>query len=869
MVKVGSMTSTRRVLMTAGVVVLCTSGAFAAPWGKKAKQAGPAPAAASDSASVGMTLSSIELVASPAPRLVLHTSAAPVYTSYSPTPDTFVVDLTGTTKGTALTIPAALPASVSSINADDVTEMGTHLTRVTVHLSQPAPLAASAGDNSVSVDLPVPAVAAESAAESDRSKAPIAAGETPALQPVPVADAPKSVEPAVTTEPIPVAKAKTLKEVRTSGSGEAMEVQLAADGDMQFRAFPLENPSRIVIDVDGVRSAVAQKSMAVKDGVVRRIRVGEFSTKPLVTRIVLDLDRKSGYDVTKEGDHLRVTFKSDVQTAAATALPAAPPVAAPVKVAEETKPAPPPPSPAVTAVDVTEKKTEAPKVVQVAQSKPAPKSEPAAMPAATAPADIPSQVPTIAETSSTWKMPESASKGAKAVINAPQDQPAPRRTRGTPAPAEDVFNDAQQPAPAAPQTTPLGGGTRTLSAGQKVYTGEPISLNLKDADIKDVLRTFSQLTGLNVAIDPDVSGSVTVDFTDVPWDQALEIILRQNNLGYILEGNVMRIGRVDRLASETAANRRLQEEQRLNVPLTSVSMKLSYARASEVAGLLRELASPRARIIVDQRTNQLIITEIPAYLETMQRLIEAVDVPTRQVVIEARIVETSKTFLHQWGFQWGFNGTANPALGTGTGLVFPNRVDLVGGPFDFGPGNPVLSMSLSNVLGTFNLDLQLNAAEAEGLVRVISAPRVTTQDNTAAEIQSGFQIPYQTRINFTTTIQYVDATLRLSVTPQITDAGTVIMDIAVQKNEPATGLAIAGGSGTPLSTRQARTRLMVRDGGTSVIAGIYQTKDNASESRLPVLHSIPIIGNLFKEHNISTSHDELLIFITPRIVKSS
>ena len=412
-------------------------------------------------------------------------------------------------------------------------------------------------------------------------------------------------------------------------------------------------------------------------------------------------------------------------------------------------------------------------------------------------------------------------------------------------------------------------GGRTLSGGEKAYTGEPLSLNLKDADIKDVLRTFAQLTGLNIAIDPTVTGSVTVDFVDVPWDQALEVILRQNSLAYVLEGNVMRVGTATRLSEEAESNRRLSEQERLNVALSTVGFKLSYARANDVASLLREMASPRARIIVDHRTKQLIISEIPGYLQTMRNLIDSVDVPTRQVVIEARIVETTKLFIQQYGFNWGFHGTMDPSLGTGTGLVFPNRIDTVGGPFNFGVGNPVISFSLQNVLGTFTLDLALLAAETEGIARVISAPRVMTQDNTPAEIQSGFQIPYQTRINFTTTIQYLDATLRLAVTPQITQSGTVIMDIALQKTEPATGLAIEGSAGTPLSTRQAKTRLMVRDGGTAVIAGIYQTKENNAQTRMPFVHQIPILGNLFKTHNINSSHDELLIFITPRIARSS
>jgi len=184
-----------------------------------------------------------------------------------------------------------------------------------------------------------------------------------------------------------------------------------------------------------------------------------------------------------------------------------------------------------------------------------------------------------------------------------------------------------------------------------------------------------------------------------------------------------------------------------------------------------------------------------------------------------------------------------------------------------GDGRDILTLNFLDVLGVFDLDFTLRAAETAGYVKVISAPRVTTQDNTPAEIQSGFQIPYQTRINFTTTVTYLDATLRLSVTPQITEAGTVIMDVQLQKNEPAEGLAFEGAAGTPLTTRRASTRLMVRDGGTAVIAGIYTTRDNRGQERVPILHNIPILGELFKTHNLSTQHDELLIFITPRIVR--
>ncbi len=877
MVKVRRMTRAKLILLITGMLVANVTGASAAFW--KRNTAAKAPAQASAAATpTGMSLTAIDIESAPVPRLILRTTSSPVYTSYSPMPDVFVIDLTGASKAASLVIPSILPSSLGSISVDEVTEMGSKLTRVTVHLAQSASIEAAAEENSIAINLPAastPAVAEVApVAKPEEAPPPVktatttetapavkveeipASASAPAIEPVAEAAKP-TIEPAVTAEPLPLtAKAKVLRKIETSGAGAAMDVTIATDGDTTYNTFKLQRPARAVIDLDGINNKLAKNIIDVSDPVVKRIRVSQFKGAPQpVTRVVLDLDDNATYQVTKTASGLHVTFgAAAIATAPVTPPPAPKPKDEQPLVAAT--PAPPPPAIIVTAKAVPP------------------------------PAGIPERVPTIAENEA-WKMPEPP-KRAKSVINAPQDQTPPmstkkRRNTTSPTtaavvdptpPGENVFSDPQAPTPPAsqaPNGTLLssGSGGRTLSGSDKPYTGEPLSLNLKDADIKDVLHTFQQLTGLNIAVDPQVTGSVTVDFTDIPWDQALEIILRQNGLAYVLEGNVMRVGTTTRLAEETKSNRELAEQQRLNVPLETVGFKLSYARATDVSALLREMASPRARIIVDQRTNQLIISEIPLYLQTMRNLIQSVDVPTRQVVIEARIVETTKTFAQQYGFQWGFHSSMDPSLGTGTGLVFPNRIDTVGGPFNFGAGVPALSFTLQNVLGTFNLDLALLAAENEGLVRVISAPRITTQDNTSAEIQSGFQIPYQTRVNLTTTVQYVDATLRLTVTPQITEAGTVIMDIQVQKNEPDTGLNIVGGAGTPLSTRRAQTKLMVRDGGTTVIAGIYQVKENNGQSRMPFLHQIPVLGALFRTHDISSSHDELLIFITPRIVRSS
>jgi type IV pilus assembly protein PilQ len=848
MVKVASMRRAKRILLTAGVLLIGVGTADARIWGsrKADKPAASAPAAST------IVLNAIEIQGS---RVLLHTTGSPAYTSYSPSPGTFIVDLTDTGRDAAVVVPSNLPGAVASIAADEVVEMGSRLTRVTFRFAEPLHPEVAAIEKAVVVTVPAVAVPVQSAAsEVLPAVTPLASEPAQSTGIEAVAEPTIEVsEPIARVEEIPLPRARSVRRIDAVRNDGNVEVRISGDGQLKYKVFRLESPSRLVIDLDGVKNAAPKNTVAIDDSIVQRVRIAQF--QPTVARVVVDLTQKANYDIAVVGDELRVAFGGAVAS-------------------KEQAPVATPQPPAATVADVVPPPAPMPaRVETVAASTPAP-------------LDIPSQVPTIAPVERTttreitnaglsekkttpkpasWKVPEPASRGARSKITSAADQ-APAQQ---PPMREDVFRDA------SPEQTTAGrvgvgqplSGARTLSPGQRVFNGEPISLNLKDADIKDVIRTFAELTGLNIAVDPGVSGSVTVDFVDVPWDQALDLILRQNTLTFTLEGNVMRIGTIARIAADAETSRRLEEEERLSVALTTLSFKLSYARAPEVQSLLRDIASPRARIIVDPRTNQLIVSEIPEVLRTMQNLIMTVDIPSRQVMIEARIVESLRTFTQQYGFTWGFGGDLDPSLGTGTGLVFPNRIGFDGGPFNFGLGNPIISLTLFDVLGTFDLDLALSAAETQGYAKVVSAPRVTTQDNMSAQITSGFQIPYQTRVNFTTTVAYLDATLSLSVTPQITEAGTVIMDISVQKNEPATGLTIPGAAGTPLTTRQARTRLMVRDGGTAVIAGIFQTRDGDARARVPYVHNIPIIGNLFKSRDITTSHDELLIFITPRIVR--
>lgn len=399
------------------------------------------------------------------------------------------------------------------------------------------------------------------------------------------------------------------------------------------------------------------------------------------------------------------------------------------------------------------------------------------------------------------------------------------------------------------------------------YTGEPIDLALKDAPLIDVLNTFAELSGLNFVLDPGVQTRVSLRLQGVPWDQALELILKINNLGYVLENNIMRIAPTTKLAQEAQQKRQLEKEEDLNLPIQTIIKRLSYARADEIQTKVKKVMSERGDLFIDERTNTIILMDIEKYIPRALNLIKNLDIPPRQVLIEARIVETTKNFTQQLGIVWGFTGVADTAHGNPTGLKFPYTYNILG-DVALPKGETILDATFGNILGSFNLDLALTAAESEGLVKIISSPRVITQDNLPAKIQSGVQIPVQTTANNTYTVTYIDATLMLQVTPQITEAGTISMQVDVKKREPLTALMVTGGTNAPISTREAQTRIMVKDGGTTVIGGIYQITDNKSQDRIPFLHKIPILGNAFKNKNYSKRHDELLIFITPRIVQN-
>ena len=529
------------------------------------------------------------------------------------------------------------------------------------------------------------------------------------------------------------------------------------------------------------------------------------------------------------------------------------------------------PAPAPTAVVATSVSQPAPAVHEPAPAKVDTATAPATAPAAPVPPPAEPAVthvapPPPAAPKAATSSPATANAAPVAVpASAPKapSRPAPKSTRG-----EALFEaaaaalDQEQAAPANNQYR-----SRTISEAQSQFTGEPISLDLKDADIKDVFRTISQLTGLNIVIDPEVRGTVTVQLEDVPWDQALDLILKQNSLGYVLENNIMRIATTAKLQAEESDRARLAEARQAAEPTRTVIKKLSYAKASEIVPTLQSVMSKRGAIVVDARTNTLIIREIPTYLPAVLQLIDNLDTATPQVVIESRIVETTKSLGRSLGINWSVRGKADVDSGNTTNLIFPN---IVRGGIDVGLGNgpTVASLVLGNILNTFNLDVALTAAENQGLLKIISSPKVTSLTNTPALIQSGVQIPVQTTVNNTTTVIYVDATLKLDVTPQITAEGTILLTVNVSKREPAVALNLALGQNVPLTIREYRGQVLVKDGGTTVIGGIFQINDQDQNNMIPGLWKIPVLGNLFRNKTRTEKHDELLIFITPRILRS-
>jgi type IV pilus assembly protein PilQ len=453
-------------------------------------------------------------------------------------------------------------------------------------------------------------------------------------------------------------------------------------------------------------------------------------------------------------------------------------------------------------------------------------------------------------------------------------------------------------APASQQISSAPSSPVVFSPGslgmKRVYTGRRISLDFKDADIQDILRLIAEVSNKNIIAGDDVHGKITMKMTNVPWDQALDIILQTNNLGMVQVGNIIRVAPLATLRKEQEAQLEAKQKQEKLEELVTRIIPVNYAKASDLAAQLKSLLTSRGSVSVDARTNSIIIKDVPKVITESEKLVKALDLQTPEVLIEARIIEANTNFTRQLGVQWGTAYHASPAYGNPTGLAFPNTIGVGGGtiqqnstsqplPLSGGVGasgnNYIVNLpaavgtgsggavgfTFGNLTNSFLLDLQLSAMEQTGEGKIISSPKVTTLDNTQAKIQQGVSIPYQTVSQMGTQTQFIDAVLSLEVTPHITANGSIIMKIKADKNAPDTSILSA--SGVPsIDKKEADTEVLVKNGETTVIGGIYQFNKSTTISGVPWFYKIPLIGWLFKNTTKTNSTTELLIFITPRIV---
>lgn len=475
--------------------------------------------------------------------------------------------------------------------------------------------------------------------------------------------------------------------------------------------------------------------------------------------------------------------------------------------------------------------------------------------------------------------------------NAALASPSPQTLSAAAGPNHAIPNAAQitvKPAVADASQPPVA---QPVAAAVKNYTGEAISVNLKDVDLKDFFRLIHEISGLNVVLDPAVRGSVTLVLDEVPWDQALDIVLRNNGLSKELDGNVLRIATRDTLKREANDERDLLKAETEAVDPVTVTRILSYAKASELMNPLKRFLSSRGDVMAIDRSNTLIIRDIPAVMPQVDNLIRQLDRKSQQVEIQARVVQASRSFARDIGTQFGvagFNATpntvnfygGNPVAAQGSPLFHqPAPPIVVGSPTAAGPSStgqiplnvnlpavaPTSGFLFSRVSPNYTLDFIITAAESKGVGKLLSSPQLVTQNNALAEIKQGTQIPIQTTINNTISVQYVDAVLRLQVTPQITADGNVFMEVVVENTQVDSGIPLVNGI-PALSTQSAKTKVLVGDGGTVVIGGVMVSQQQTNVLQVPLLGNIPLIGHLFKETSVKVQSQELLFFLTPRLL---
>jgi type IV pilus assembly protein PilQ len=639
---------------------------------------------------------------------------------------------------------------------------------------------------------------------------------------------PAAARPAVRTSSAG-SRPVSIRDVKLAGrEQDRVRFDFVLSDKAAYRVIPIEQkPVRLAIDLQNAQSRQINKPVNIRN--VKTIRGANNSAA--VYRIVFDLEYLKHFSVQAKDNLLQVEFFDEAAADAKTPL-----------VAEEQK--------------------GGPAIVPALQTSPVALDTPPPLTAENRAAEA------VAEKPALNLVPEKPAVAKREFFSSEKSQAdSESMTKGDGAGAQEV--------PEVENDTYV---KKTVDGGRTQFSGDPYDFSFKNADISNLLKFISKISGLNMVIDPDVTGRFTCELIQVPWDQALELILKVNGLDMIQEGNILRIGKVDKLAAEAKKRQALREARLEEGNLEVATRTLSFAKASDLMPILKKQMSPRGELIVDERTNILIISEVPEKIKIIDSLIDTLDAANPQVQIEARIVEATTSALDSFGIQWGYNAIADAAHGNQTNLNFPNSIvagsnpDAAANPSGYAINVPSLNVaglnqriSLGNVAGTFNIDVALSALTRKGKARLISSPRATTQNNMPAEITQGQKIPIQTNQNNTITTQYVNAALEMKVTPQITARGSVIMQIDIKNDVPNYERQVE--NIPTIVTETVKTTVMVIDGGTIVIGGLYKTSLSTSSDGVPLLSKVPLLGSLFKNSKKTGEQQELIVFITPRIVK--
>jgi type IV pilus assembly protein PilQ len=677
---------------------------------------------------------------------------------------------------------------------------------------------------------------------------------TPAAQP--------AVVPTVTSQTAAPDSFSLIRNVSVSENGGKTQVTVTGSSPLDVHPMRLQNPDRLVLDFPSAHLATRMSRVTSDAEPVRDVRIAQFT--PQTSRVVVDMRQASAYDIQSVGNAVTITFASN-----STAEPGIAP-ASDVTTAQSVRTANPP------------------KFARISDVPP---------PSVALPRQLTQPSAALAAQDGGQIQPQGVA-GAMAAAQA--QAPAPS---GVPA-GNPAVVPASSTVPGSDSGASFAGGQGTGAPPMSTrYTGEPISVNLKDVDLADFFRLIHEISGLNVVVDPSVKGTLTIVLDNVPWDQALDIVLKNNDLDKQLDGNVLRIATRATLKAEAQEEADLAKAQAEATDVVTTTRVLSYAKATTVATTLKKFLSSRGDILADDRTNTLIIRDIPSTFPVLDNLLRQLDRKSQQVEIEARVVAANRSFAREIGTMLGVAGAAkncNPltgfcsnvnsfsgdgTVGSSPGYFAPCPPVFIGSsctPATPGtPGTNVQIPLLSNLGSTaptsglsymfqsanFALDAVINAAETKGVGKLLSQPKIITQNNEKGTAKQGTKIPVQTVVNNTVSVQFVDAVLELDVTPQITADGTVYMDVTVENDQIDNGIPRVQGI-PAIDTQSVETKVTVNDGATVVLGGMYITNQQTQVNDVPVVGSLPIIGNLFKHTQVSTTSQELFFFLTPRILPS-